>query len=205
MLASHSIKCLFGKIVYKELPKVPPYPVQTLNSQTAQGLVKNLASLEKKIQIETNASIHFIENEMSRLQANQKISDANENTDELLQMLLLALQSGNINIAMLIFASLETKQSNEISKLLGKKILEAQNERRQLTTQLAQSQGQKDPNSGNTTQIQGNMQEVNDTLQMLTTFMKDVQDQKNRTVEFANQFLNNEHQTTMSVVRGMRG
>ncbi len=146
----------------------------------------------------------FWARENERQKMGKQIQESNQQGDKLLALLMAALQSGNLDLAMLIFASLETRQSSEITQMLSQKLLEAQNQRRQLTSELANTQGQKDANTAQGTQIQAKIQDVNDSIQMLTTFIKDLADQKNRTIEFANNFLNNEHQSTMSVVRGMR-
>lgn len=198
------VRCLYKNkiappLIHKIVVPASPQP------SFAQNQVRNLAYLEQGVSLNSNPCPNFMLEELNRLQTNQQASDTHRKTDALIQMMMLALQSGNINLAMLIFSSLETSQANEITKTLGQKLLQVQNERRQLTSNLAQIQGQKENNQAQMTQIQSNLQEVNDTLQMLTTFIKDIQDQKNRTVEFANNFLNSEHQTTMSVVRGMRG
>ncbi len=206
MLFSNLNHCLFkNKVAVSPLPAISQKVIPAPNTQFAQAQVINLAKVEQRSPLPAACSPTFILDEMSRLQSSQQIQDSNQKTEALIQMMMLALQTGNIDLAMLIFASLETRQSNEVTKMLGQKLLEAQNERRQLTASLAQAQGQKDANQGQITQIQGDIQAVNDTLQMLTSFIKDIQDQKNRTVEFSNQFLNNEHQTTMSIVRSMRG
>ncbi len=204
MILANLLQSIYEK--HSPTPKTPlPIVLKTFVSPLiAQTAVTQLAQLEKRVDSAITDLSHLVLDEMQRLKNQQQSIDSNQKTDELTQMMLMALQSGNIDLAMLIFASLETTQSHEITKVLSQKLLDAQNQRRNLTTQLANAQGDKNANNGQMTQIQGNMQEVNDTIQMLTTFLKDVQDQKNRTVEFANNFLNSEHQTTMSIVRGMR-
>ncbi len=204
MIFTNLTRCVLRRGPLPNLSYIPnSYIPPSVN--LAQTAVLNLSQLEKRANFETTNICNFFINEMNRLQGNQQNIDSNSKTDQLIHRMLMALQSGNIDMAMLIFSSLETNQSHQITQLLGQKLLDAQNQRRQLTSQLAGTQGQNNSNSGQMTQLQSNMQEVNDSIQMLTTFIKDIQDQKNRTVEFANNFLNSEHQTTMSIVRGMRG
>jgi hypothetical protein len=132
----------------------------------------------------------------------QQTSDRNQESDKLLETLLSALQTGNIDLAMLLFSSLESRDASKLTQVLTQKLLDAQQQRRQLTGQLT---SQDKDSQNKTAQVQADVQEVNDTIQLLTTFIRDVNDQKNRTMEFANNFLSDEQQTTMSIVRGMRG
>ena len=149
----------------------------------------------------TDQTLDFMIGQTNRQAMMQQTTDSSRESDKLLQTLLNALRMGNIDLAMLLFSSLESRESSQLTRTLTQKLLEAQQNRRQLTGQLTSQ----DKNAQNkTAQVQANVQEVNDTIQQLTTFIRDVNDQKNRTMEFANNFLGGEHQTTMSIVRGMR-
>jgi hypothetical protein len=146
-------------------------------------------------------TLDFMISQTNRQAMMKQSSESNQVSDKLLQTLLIALRTGNIDLAMLLFSSLESREASGLTRALTQKLLEAQQNRRQLTGQLTSQ----DKNAQNkTAQVQANVQEVNDTIQLLTTFIRDVNDQKNRTMEFANNFLSGEHQTTMSIVRGMR-
>ncbi|MFO1519201.1 MAG: hypothetical protein U1F57_06025 [bacterium] len=147
-------------------------------------------------------TLDFLMGQANRQNQFQQIQEANDQGDQLLALLMTALQSGNIDQAMLLFSAMESKQAGQLTQALTQKLVQAQQNRRNLTAQLTQNQN---PNGqGQMAQVQAGVQEVNDTIQLLTSFIKDVNEQKNRTIEFSNNFISNEHQTTMSIVRGMR-
>lgn len=147
----------------------------------------------------------FIMNEATRIQNANQISESESKTKRLLDMMMMALRSGNIDLAMMIFSSLEANAATEMTKMLGEKLVKAQENRRALTANLAKAQDDKEKGQGEATKIGGQITDTNDSIQQLTQFIKEVAEQKNRTAEFTSNFLNSEHQTTMSLVRGMRG
>jgi len=147
----------------------------------------------------------FIQAENSRQQGSQKLQESLEKNKKLEALMLLLLKSGQIELALLLFAQLESNEAQAMTSALTEQMQQAQAKRRELTAQMGQVQQGQANSQSQISSVQLGLQEVGDTLQMLNTLIKDVNDQKNRTVEFANNFLNGEHQTTMSVVRGMRG
>ena len=118
--------------------------------------------------------------------------------------MMTALASGNVTMAMMIYAHLETKTANQLTKTLVGKLQSLQAQKKELISKI-----QNAPNGEEgTKQIQALNQEVgtvNDDITMLQSFMKEVVQNKNQAVEFASNFTSAEHQTTMSVIRSMRG
>jgi len=179
--------------LFQNAGATPPLTLPHLNPVTGVPVDWN--------QSVTDQTLDFMIGQGNRQTIFRQVADSNHKGDKLLQMLLAALQTGNIDLAMLLFSSVESREATQLTKALTQKLLEAQENRRRLTGQLTSQ----DKNAQNqTAQVQANVQEVNDTIQLLTTFIKDVNEQKNRTTEFASNFLNGEHQTTMSIVRGMK-
>jgi hypothetical protein len=188
-------------------------PAPFLSQDQAADLVKRLSQLQQGCQPcvatcpDENISVvdemvNFMIGQTNRQTTFKQIDETQRKSDKCLRLLLTALQTGHIDLAMLLFSSLESREATEMTKVLTQKLVEAQENRRKLTGQMASND--KDSQK-NLAQTQASVQEVNDTIQMLTTFIRDVNDQKNRTMEFANNFLSNENQTTMSIVRGMKG
>ena len=172
---------------------MPPEALPAFNSMT--GAPANWSTTTESI-------VDFMIAQANRQTSLKQIDDAQRQNEKILNLLMIALQMGNIDLAMLLFASLESRQASEMTKLLTQKLVEAQESRRKLTGQM--SSDNKDSQK-NLAQTQASVQEANDQIALLTSFIRDVNDQKNRTMEFANNFLSNEHQTTMSIVRGMKG
>jgi hypothetical protein len=172
----------------------PPEVLPTTNPSTGAPIDWN--------QSINDQTLDFMMGQTLRQGMMQQIGETNQKNDKLLNLLMAALQMGNIDLAMLLFSSLESREASEMTKGLTQKLVDAQQKRRDLTAQMT-SQDKNAQN--NLAQVQAGVQEVNDTITLLTSFIKDINDQKNRTMEFSNNFLTNEHQTTMSIVRGMRG
>ncbi|GEM_PF-1866035 len=152
----------------------------------------------------------FFIQESTRQISMQQTAESETKMKKLQALLMMLLQTGNIDMAMLVIAQLETNQAREMISDLTQQLQKAQDSRRGLTKKLGELQGQEkqEGETGPQSEIadtQAQIQDNNDSIQMLTTLIKDIADQKNRTVEFASNFLNSEHQTTMSIVRGMRG
>jgi len=118
----------------------------------------------------------------------------------LTQLLILALASGNIGLAMMIFSHLEAKAANEVTKALMEKVRSLQEHKRDLSLQI-QKQGNDAQGSKNIEQIKNQMEDANDDINVLETFIHDVAQNKQNSMELANAFLNNEHDTTMAIVR----
>jgi|GEM_PF-6251022 len=150
----------------------------------------------------TDAIVNFMIDQTNRQMSLKQTNEAQHQNEKLLHLLLIALRIGNIDLAMLLFSALESRQATEMTKILTQKLVEAQENRRTLTGQMA---GNDKDSQKNLAKTQAGVQEVNDQISLLTSFIRDVNEQKNRTLEFANNFLINEHQTTMSIVRGMKG
>ena len=133
-----------------------------------------------------------------------KMLDQEREQDRLFQLMMTALASGNVTMAMMIYAHLETKTANQLTKTLVGKLQSLQAQKKELISKI-----QNAPNGEEgTKQIQALNQEVgtvNDDITMLQSFMKEVVQNKNQAVEFASNFTSAEHQTTMSVIRSMRG
>ncbi len=149
-------------------------------------------------------SLDFLVQQNSRQSLMQNIQTNDQKNKKLEALLLKLLQTGNIDMAMLVLAQLESQAAQEMVGNLTKQIQQAQQKRRDLSQQIAGLSGKENQQS-QLQQLQLGISEVADTLQMIQTMIKDVADQKNRTMEFANNYLNSENQTTMSIVRGMRG
>lgn len=181
---------------------------KTAPALLAQTRREALAGLEQRCNPVCDLSqqtLDFILQESARQENKQKFQENLEKSKKLETLMLSLLQSGHIDLAMLLFAQIESNEAQSMTGALTQQLQQAQAKRRELSGQMGQvPQGQQNSQS-QLSSLQSGLQEVGDTLQMLTTLIKDINEQKNKTLEFANNFLNSEHQTTMSLIRGMRG
>lgn len=144
--------------------------------------------------------------DLARASARQAKSEAlsqNAKTDRLAHLLFLALRSGNISLAMLLFSHLEAATANEITTCLIEKVQKMQDNKRKLAQDI---QNQKDDAEGskNLQRIKLDMEQVNDDISVLQTFIRDVAQNKQASLELANAFISKEHETTMAIVRSFR-
>lgn len=134
---------------------------------------------------------------------NKVIEDSKEN-DRLFKLMMAALSSGNVNMAMLLFSHLETKTANSMTKALMGRMQGMQERKRSLIDQI-QKTGNDADGAKQLQVINQELGTVNDDMNMLQSFMKEVMQNKNQAVEFASNFTSSENQTTMNVIRSMRG
>ncbi len=136
----------------------------------------------------------------SQRQAKQEVHTSNAALNRLTFLFLMAIRSGNINLAMMIFSHLEAKQANELTRSLMNKMQQLQEKKRQLSGQLLQvtddAQGAK-----STQMFKTEIEAVNDDISVLQTFIKEVAQNKNQAIELANAFIQQENQTTSYIIR----
>lgn len=196
--------CQFrAEIPFTALSSMPPKNQETYSQWTHQDLAK-LEQRCSPLQDLNEQTFDYILRQNARNENSQKMQESLDKNKKLENLMLWLLQSGNIDLAMLLFAQLESNDAQKMVSALTQQLQQVQAKRRELSAQMGQVQQGQQNSQSQLSNVQLGLQEVNDTLQMLTTLIKDVNDQKNRTIEFANNFLNSEHQTTMSLVRGMR-
>ena len=120
--------------------------------------------------------------------------------NRLVHMMMMAIQSGNISLAMMLFAHVETRTANQMTQILMKKVQALQHQKRKLTQDI---QNQKTDSEGakKLQTLQNEVSQANDDITVLQTFIRDVAQNKQAAIELANAFLSKEHETTMAVVR----
>ncbi|MFO1464539.1 MAG: hypothetical protein U1F66_12265 [bacterium] len=124
----------------------------------------------------------------------------NAKLNRLTHLLFLALRSGNISLAMMLFSHLEAATANEITRSLMQKVQNLQDHKRKLAQDL-QNQKTDAEGSKNMQKIKVDMEQANDDISVLQTFIRDVAQNKQASLELANAFISKEHETTMAIVR----
>ncbi|MCE9623870.1 MAG: hypothetical protein K8R69_00215 [Deltaproteobacteria bacterium] len=136
----------------------------------------------------------------STRQAKAETLSQDAKINRLVQVMLLALRSGNISLAMLLFSHIETTTANEVTRCLMTKVQNLQDNKRKLSLDL-QNQKTDPEGTKNMQKINADMQQANDDITVLQTFIRDVAQNKQASIELASAFLSNEHETTMAIVR----
>ncbi len=152
---------------------------------------------EKEIR---DSNLQTMQRESTR-KAKEKVYSQNAKTNRLIHLMLIAIQSGNISLAMMLFSHLEAQSANELTKALMEKVHSLQDHKRELTRQL-QSQKNDAEGSKAMQKIKTDIEQANDDISVLQTFIRDVAQNKQYAIELANAFIQKEHETTMAVVRG---
>ena len=120
--------------------------------------------------------------------------------DRISALISLCLKTGNISLAMLLFSHLEARSANQLTKTLMEKVQELQANKRKLADQIA-TQKSDEQGGKNIQKLRNQMEDNTDDINVLQTFIRDVAQNKQESMELANAFLNAEHQTTMDIVR----
>lgn len=137
------------------------------------------------------------------LQSSREDALRQEEKIKKLELLLkLALSSGNIELAMLLLSSLDTTQSNQISKNLMMNMQSLQDKRKAISNQMATLGG--DTQSAPQVQkLNNDITEINTEISLLQTLLQDVNSHKRETQELASNFLKSRHDTSQAIIRNM--
>ncbi len=136
----------------------------------------------------------------SARQAQAETLSQDAKINRLVHLMMLAIRSGNISLAMMLFAHVETRTANQMTQILMKKVQALQDEKRKLTQEI-QNQKTDAEGSKKLQALQNDVSQVNDDIAVLQTFIRDVAQNKQASIELANAFISKEHETTMAVVR----
>ena len=134
---------------------------------------------------------------------NQQALDDREKSKKLEKLLTLALHSGNMELAMLLFSSLETRQANAMSKSLLSRMQDLQSQKSQYTDQMAALGTQNPDDAKKANDLNAKIGDVGTEMQMLQTFLQDVTSEKNQAEEMASSFLKGESDLGMSIARNI--
>lgn len=126
-----------------------------------------------------------------------------EKAKKLERLLMMALNSGDMELAMLLFSALETKQANEIAKSLLQRMHDLQAQKRQYSDQIAAlgSESKEDAKKANDLNLK--IGDVSTEIGMLQTFLQEATAQKNEAQTMASNFLKGRHEVGMSIARNI--
>ncbi|HSA59998.1 MAG TPA: hypothetical protein VLJ37_09985 [bacterium] len=125
-----------------------------------------------------------------------------DKTKKLERLLRLALNSGDIDTAMLLFSSLESRRANDLAAGLMNRMQQLQKERQDLTASIGKS-GDEKKDAQQAQSINAKVGDLNTEMNMLQTFLQDVQSHKNEVQQLASNYLKSRHDTAMGIIRNM--
>lgn len=122
-------------------------------------------------------------------------------TKEIAKLLESALQSGNIDLAMLLVSGLETRETNEIAGGLLRRIDDLQGQRKAAADQMSQLGKSSDEDAKKIQSLNIEVGNIGTEIQTLQTFLQDVMSQKSEAQQMASNFLKQRHETAMGIIR----
>lgn len=137
----------------------------------------------------------------SSLQNGLNATQGSDRRSKKLQLLLqLALNSGNMDLAMLLLSGLETSSANQVASGLVSQIQNLQNQRKGIADQIGKL-GKDDVNQVQKLNMQAG--DIGTEISLLQTFLQDVMSQKSEAQSMASNFLKSRHDTAMGIIRNM--
>lgn len=134
-------------------------------------------------------------------QLNQEIRrDGREKSEKLEMLLMIAINSGNIDLAMLLISGLETREVNKIAGNLMGRMQELQQQRRQMSGEMGKL-GQTPEDQKKIQQLNLQIGDIGTEMQMLQIFLQDLMSQKQETQQMASNYIKSRHDTAMGILR----
>jgi hypothetical protein len=135
--------------------------------------------------------------QQSQFQARQA---EKEKMKKLERLLTMALNGGNLDMAMLLFSALETSQANDMAGSLLNRMKELQEQRTKLGNQVAELGTDK---AQEAQKLNNTSSDLNTEIQFLQTFLQDVMSHKAEAQQMSSNFIKSRHDTAMGIIRNM--
>ncbi len=165
----------------------------------AEGLNYELIPAEQ-IQAQWNQVLEDSNKQTAQQNQFQARQAAKEKMKKLERLLTMALNGGNLDMAMLLFSALETSQANDIAGNLLNHMKELQAQRSQLGDRVAtlgQDQAQE------AQKLNNQSSDLNTEIQFLQTFLQDVMSHKAEAQQMSSNYIKSRHDTAMGIIRNM--
>lgn len=120
--------------------------------------------------------------------------------ERILQSIVSAVKGGNLSMALLLFAGMESRQASEIGTIITKKMQDLQQRRRDVSTQISNLPNNGDGSKG-LAPLQQQLNEIDGDMSIYQQILKDLLQDKHQAMELANSVSQGEHQTIMSIAR----
>lgn len=126
-------------------------------------------------------------------------NESAQKTKKMELLLQLALNSGNIDMAMLLISGLETRRANELAGTIMGRIQELQKERQAFVTDM--SKKNQDPQEA--ARLNNMAGDKSTEISLLQTLLQDLMAQKNEAQQMASNYLKSKHETAQAILRNI--
>jgi len=157
----------------------------------------------EEIQSLWNQVVQQSSRQVQKQTSDQQTQSVLEKTKKLELLLTLALNSGDMDLAMLLFSSLESKQANDISKTLLTRMHDLQDQKRQYADNLAGLDAKKPEDMKKANDLNLKITDVGTEIGMLQTFLQEATSQKSEAQQMASNFLKGRHEVGMAIARNI--
>lgn len=123
-------------------------------------------------------------------------------------LLMAALNSGNMDLAVVMLTALETKTANRVTQGMIRQIHSLQQQRQSLSTQMANLGAAKDDkaaakNAQSLQSLANRAQNLGTEISLLQTFLQDAMASKRNIQEFASNWLRASHETSRAIIQNI--
>ncbi len=133
--------------------------------------------------------------------AQNQYTKGKEQTQKLEMLLMLALNSGNLDLAMMLISGLESQKANELASHMVSQIKKKQDERKSIVDQIGDP---KNKNDGATIQkLNLDAGDKNTEINMLQTFIQELMAQKHETQQLTSNYLKSKHDVSQAILRNI--
>lgn len=133
--------------------------------------------------------------------AHSQYTKGKEQTQKLEMLLLLALNSGNLDLAMMLISGLESQKANQLAGSMVSQIKKKQDERKAIVDQIGDP---KNKNDGATIQkLNLDAGDKNTEINMLQTFIQELMAQKGETQQLTSNYLKSKHEVSQAILRNI--
>ena len=133
----------------------------------------------------------------SQISGEENLSEKKKGAKRI-SLLQAALNSGDIDLAMLLIAGLESQQTNTIAGKLMTSIQEKQKERQAIADQMT---SEKDPAKASA--LNEKAANIGTDIGLLQILLQDIMSQKNEAQQMASNYLKSKHDTAQAIIRNM--
>ncbi len=155
---------------------------------------------QEEIQNQWNQTLYDSNNQNAVNNTRDLMNQEEAKCKKLELILMQALRSGNLDMAVLLLSGLETSRSNSITAGLMGRIENLQQQRKTIAEQMAKlGNDAQAAQQGSSLNLQAS--NIATDISLLQTFLQEVSSEKQEAQTFASNFIKNRHETAMGILR----
>ncbi len=140
----------------------------------------------------------------STIETGRSLLNSQQDRKKKLELLLMAaLKSGNIDLAVIMLSGLESREANQLAGQLMTRMQDLQKERRSIAEQIGQIKDNSGESAAKLNSLNIKAGDIGTEISILQTFLQDVMAQKKEAQTMASQVLNSRHEAGMAILRNI--